>query len=250
MSKKQLLTETTLRIPGAWGGFEEITGRLPHGYSMCDAGLVMPDGQVVEMFPMKPDKEFAAVFESSCRAPATSEELSILNRYTVSLGLVGPGGSLEAARTMLRAGAAILQTGRAGAGGAGVFVDNSLLAHGATNWTEMATVDDIEAITFAFVGIIRQKLDVRTVGMNVLGKPDLVMSRRDFDENNDSIIDLIRYVASSKKKIGDRHIMAMESGTQFQSEVLETDDAPVGSPSHNPSGRLRLVNLKTIGELN
>jgi len=245
MSKKQLLTETTLRIPGAWGGFEEITGRLPHGYSMCDAGLVMPEGQVIEMFPMKPDKEFASVFESSCRTPATSDELSILNRYTVNLGLVGPGGSLEAARTMLRAGAAILQSG-----GAGVFVDNSLLAHGATDWTEMATVDDVEAITFAFVGIIRRKLDVRTVGMNVLGKPDLVLSRRDFDENNDFIIDLIRYVASSKKVIGDRHIMAMESGTQFQSEVLETDDAPVGSPSHNPSGRLRLVNLKTIAELN
>jgi hypothetical protein len=146
---------------------------------------------------------------------------------------------------MMKAGAAIVQTGAAG-----VFIDNSMLAHGATLWTEMSNVCDIEAISFAFVGVIRGKTEVRTMGMNVLGKPDLTMSRQDFNDNTDSMIDLIRYVCSTEKPIGDRHIIAMEMGTQFQSRVVETDDAPVGSHLHNPFGRLQLVNLKAIGESN
>ena len=39
---------------------------------------------------------------------------------------------LEAARTMMQAGAALLR-----AGGAGVFIDNSALAHGGQQWLEM-----------------------------------------------------------------------------------------------------------------
>ncbi|MCY2975718.1 MAG: hypothetical protein NTW52_13745 [Planctomycetota bacterium] len=245
MSTKKPAIETTLRIPGAWGSFEEISDRLPKGYSMCEEGLAMPDGHVIEMFPMKPDKKFAGIFESSCRRPATADELAIVNRYTVNLGLIGPGGSMKAAQTMMKAGAAIVQTGAAG-----VFIDNSMLAHGATLWTEISTVCDIEAISFAFVGVIRGKSEVRTMGMNVLGKPDLTMSRQDFNENTDSMIDLIRYVCSTEKPIGDRHIIAMEMGAQFQSRIVDTDDAPVGSHLHNPFGRLQLVNLKAIGESN
>jgi hypothetical protein len=245
MSTKKPTIETTLRIPGAWGSFEEISDRLPKGYSMCDQGLALPDGQVIEMFPMKPDKEFPGIFESSCRRPASADELAIVKRCTVNLGLIGPGGSLKAAQTVMKASAAIVQTGAAG-----VFIDNSMLAHGASLWTEMSSACDIEALSFAFVGIIRGKSEVRTMGMNVLGKPDLTMSRQDFNENTDSMIDLIRYVCSTDKPIGDRHIIAMEMGTQFQSQVVDTDDAPVGSHLHNPFGRLHLVNLKTVGERN
>jgi len=245
MNKKKSIVETTLRIPGAWAGFDEIVSRIPKGFSICDDGMVMPDGQVIEIFPMKPDKDFPGVFESACRKPATAEELSTLKRYTVNLGLIGPGGSLEAAKTMLQAGAAIIQTG-----GAGVFIDNSMVAHGASLWNEMAAMNDIEAISFAFVGIIRRKTDLHTMGMNVLGKPDIVMSRSDFDENNDSMIEMIRYVCSSKKVIGDGHIIANEFGPQFQTKLIETDDAPVGSYLHNPSGRIQLINAKTIRDRN
>jgi len=245
VSKKKSIVETTLRIPGAWAGFDEIANRIPKGFSLCDDGLVMPDGQVIEMFPMKPDNEFPKVFEAACRKPATADELSTVKRYTVNLGLIGPGGSLEAARTMLQAGAAIIQTG-----GAGVFIDNSMLAHGASLWKQMAAVGDLDAVSFAFVGIVRRKADVHTMGMNVLGKPDVVMSRSDFTEDNDSMIEMIRYVCNSKKAIGEGHLIINEFGPRFKARLIETDDAPVGSYLHNPLGRIQLINVKTISDRN
>ena len=86
---------------------------------------MVPGGGEIEFVPMPPDDQFPQIFESSCRMPAAKDELATLARYSVNIGLNGPGGSREAALAMMQAGAAIVR-----AGGAGVFIDNCGLAHG------------------------------------------------------------------------------------------------------------------------
>src|SRR5207253_5301354 len=106
--------------------------------------------------------------------PAAEDELATVDRYTVNVFLSGPGGSMQAARTMMQAGAAVVR-----AGGAGVFIDNSTLAHGGRHWLEMSEDGGPDALSFDFVAIVRGKTEVGTMGMHVLGLRGGVMKRAD-----------------------------------------------------------------------
>ena len=152
-----------------------VAGRLP----FHARGAVLPDGKQVEFGAMEADDQFAGIFRSSCRQPATDDELATVDGYTVNVLLSGPGGSMEAARTMMQAGAAMVR-----AGGAGVFIDNCALAHGGQAWLEMTEDGGPDAMSFAFVAIIRGEAEVRTMGMHVLGLRDIVMNRADADADD------------------------------------------------------------------
>ncbi|MCA9078771.1 MAG: hypothetical protein KDA93_27350 [Planctomycetaceae bacterium] len=245
MDSQHASVETTLRIPGDWADPGELIQRLPEGYRLTGELLVLPDGTEIEFFPMQPDDQFAQIFQSSCRHPATSEELAVVSRYTVNVGLCGPGGSLDAARTMLRAGAAIIQ-----AGGAGVFIDNSALAHGGQLWVDMAEDGSPDAASYAFVSMSGGERDLRTMGMHVLGYPDLVMRHDDLEVDTELLVEVVRYVSRGEKPIGDGHLLCDEHGPRYQAMAISGDRFPPGSPMHNPYGRLKLVSIKDIAEGN
>ena len=75
-------------------------------------------------------------------APPTEEELATADGYTVNVVLSGKGGSMEGARTMMEAAAAMVR-----AGGAGVFIDNSGLAHGGELWLEITREGGPDALS-------------------------------------------------------------------------------------------------------
>lgn len=233
------------RIPGQWSGPKELVERLPAGCRLAAEALVLPDGTEVEFGVLKADNQFAHIFRTSLRQPATSEELSIVDRYTANSCLMGPGGSLAAARRMMAAACAIVR-----AGGAGVFIDNCALAHGGQNWLALAEDAGPDAVSFAFAAIVRGKAEAYTMGMHVLGLPDLVMSRADARDNDMGLVEFIRYLARGEKPVGNGHIFADLDGPRFQAHAEPADPKQAGSPLHNPFGRLRLVNAKDMAERN
>jgi hypothetical protein len=237
--------EIALRIPGKWSHPRELVQRLPAGHRLTPESLTLPDSTSVEFDAMAADEQFAQIFRSSCRQPATEDELATVDNYTVNAILRGPGGSLESARTMMQAGAAIVQ-----AGGAGVFIDNSALAHGGAGWLEMTEDGGPDALSFAFVSIVRGRAEVWTMGMQVLGLRDIVMKRSDADANEFGIIEVIRYLARGEKPIEDGHLLADLNGPRFQAFAQESAEGPVGSPIYNPFGRLKLVSMRDIAEAN
>lgn len=244
MTSANTSVRTTLRIPGAWSHPRELVERIPDGVRLTPESLVLPDGAEIELTAMPPDEQFADIFNTACRRPATDEELEIVGRYTVNIGVTGPGGSLDAALTMLQAGAAIVR-----AGGAGVFIDNSALAHGGGDWIEMADDGSPDALSFAFVSIVGGKREIETMGMHVLGLPDLVMARADSDA--DTMIEVIRYLAAGEKPMGDGHLLADGRGVlRFRVAATSSDDRTVPSAMHNPFGRLRLTSFKDVAESN
>jgi hypothetical protein len=245
MNQEDTVVRTTLRIPGNWSHPRELLERMPEGFRLTPEALVMPDGTEIEFTPMPPDEQFAGIFRSACRQPATNEELEIVDSYTVNIVLSGPGGSRQAALTMMQAGAAIVR-----AGGAGVFIDNSAVAHGGRQWLEMTEDGGPDAVSFAFVAIVRGRQEVWTMGLHVMGLPDLVMRRLDLDANGDLIIDVIRYLCRGDKPVGDGHVLADEDGPRFRAVATSSDPQDAGSPMHNPFGRLKLVSMKDIAESN
>jgi hypothetical protein len=235
----------TLRIPGKWSHPGELIERLPPGCRATNDTLVLPDTTQVEWGALRADDQFAQIFRSSCRQPATEDELATVDGYTVNVCLNGPGGSLEKARAMMRAGAAVVR-----AGGAGVFIDNSALAHGGQNWLEMTEDGDTDALSFAFVAIVRGRAEVWTMGMHVLGLPDVVMKRADAEADGLDIVEVIRYLARGEKPVGDGHVLADLDGPKFHAYAQDSPGKVAGSPMHNPFGQLKLVSVRDIAEAN
>src|SRR6266851_6361072 len=192
-----------LRIPGNWSHPRELVQRLPAGCRLTAEALILPDATQVEFGAMAPDDQFAQIFRCSCRQPATEDELATVDGYSVNVLLSGPGGSMQAARTMMQAGAAVVR-----AGGAGVFIDNSLLAHGGRHWLEMTEDGGPDALTFAFVAIVRGPAYVWTMGMHVLGLRDVVMKRADIEVSGFDIVEVIRYLSRGEKPVDDGHVVA------------------------------------------
>jgi hypothetical protein len=243
MNEQAAPIKIAVRIPGKWSHPQELIERLPAGCRLTGAALILPDATQVEFGAAAADDQFAQIFRSSCRQPALDDELAAVDGYTVNLFLSGPGGSPQAARTMMQAGAALVR-----AGGAGVFIDNSALAHGGRHWLEMTDDGSPDALSFAFVAIVAGKTDVWTMGMHVLGLRDVVMKRVDADDFD--IIEVIRYMSGSEKPIEDGHVIADLDGPRFRAFTTNHAAVPAGSPMHNPFGRLKLVSMRDVAETN
>lgn len=234
-----------LRIPGNWADPADLVERMPDGVELTPGGLMLPDGTDLEWMPLLPDDQFAGIFRSACRTEARPEELEVLDSYSVNIALTGPGGSLDAARVMLRAGAAIVR-----AGGAGVFIDNSGVAHGGHDWLEMADDGGSDAVSYAFINIIRGQHELWTMGMHVLGLPDLAMKNLNDQDDTETLVEVIRYLCESERSIGDGHILADEEGARFRVATTTGHVFDSDSPMHNPWGRFKLVSMREIAESN
>ncbi|MDB5339280.1 MAG: hypothetical protein JWN70_4899 [Planctomycetaceae bacterium] len=237
--------QITFRIPGAWSHPRELVERLPPGFRLSPEGMRLPDGTEIEFSPVPPDEQFPQIFATACRRPPTDDELEILGRYTVNVVLTGPGGSLESALTMMQAAAAIVR-----AGAAGVFIDNSAMAHGGDDWIAMTEDGGPDAISFAFTSIIRGEPEIYTMGMQVMGFPDLLMRSADVDERGETIVEIIRYLCGGDRPIDIGHMLADENGPRFQVVAKEWDEFDPDSSMHNPYGRLKVANVKDIAEGN
>lgn len=235
----------TLRVPGDWSHPGELLERLPGGFRLTPEALLLPDGTEIEFNPLAPDEVFPQIFQSACRRPPSDDELGVLARYSVNVGLSADGGSLAAALAMMQAGAAIVR-----AGGAGVFIDNSALAHGGNDWIAMTDDGGPEAISFAFASIVRGPREVYTMGMHVMGFPDLLMRSADVDERGETVVEIIRYVCGGDRPFEVGHVLVDERAVRFQVVAREGDEFESESPMHNPYGRLKIVSVREIAEDN
>jgi hypothetical protein len=234
-----------LRIPGTWSRPRELSERLPTGFSLTPESLILPDATRIDCWAMRADRQFADIFRSSCRRAATEDELATVDNYKVNVVLSGPGGSVEAARKMMQAGAAVVR-----AGGAGVFIDNSALAHGGRDWLDMTEDASPDALSFAFVAIVRGKEEVWTMGMHVLGFRDVEMKRVDADANDMDIIEILRYICRNEKPVEDGDIIADPGGLRYQTFLRACARGPEGTPMHNPFGSISLLSMRDIAETN
>lgn len=231
--------EVTLRIPGSWSGLVELIERLPRGCNCAPGSLVLADGSQFEMNVLPADEEFPGIFASSCPKTPTGEEREQIEDYKVNVCLTGRGGSLDAAKQMMAAAAAVLR-----AGAAGVFVDNSALAHGATDWLTLLDSADDGGLYWAFVGTVRSKEVLYSVGMHVLGFRDAIIpatGNDDFDYR--TLHSFLGFTAFSGAPVKDGDLVNDPVLPTFHVHSQPDDRFPVDAPMFNPYGRWRLAPL-------
>jgi hypothetical protein len=228
--------EVTLRIPGAWQRPEELFDGLPRGLRWTEAGLALADGTEFELHVFPADEEFPGLFAGSCPKLPTEDERQRIENYRVNVCVTGPGGSFARARRLMEAAAAVLA-----AGGAGVFVDNSGIAHGATDWLTLFDSADTGGMYWAFVSAVRSDEELYSIGMHVLGCRDAVIpATGDHERDLRTLHSFLGYSAFSGVAIKNGDLVADLVLPNFRAYAEADDRTPAEAPMFNPYGRWRL----------
>jgi hypothetical protein len=208
---------------------------------MAGNKLVLPDGAEFELNALEADEEFPGIFASSCSKLPTQEEREQVESYKVNVCLSGRCGSVASAKQLLAAGAAVIR-----AGGAGAFVDNSGIAHGATDWITLHESADNGGVYWAFVSTARLEGILFSVGMQILGFRDAIMpatGNEDYDYR--TLHSFLGYTAFSGVKLEDGEIVGDAVLPTFRVHKEPHDRFPDGGPMFNPFGQWRLETLET-----
>jgi hypothetical protein len=235
-----------LRIPGPWKELRELQRRLSNGIAIRQDQLVLPDGRAAWLDLRKADREFPKIFTTSCRREGSRTQSVNLKTYRTQLCLVGPGGSMDAARDMLELGAAVLR-----AGGLGAFIDNGLVAHWRADWHELCQHrSDPDAVFYTYVNMAHCPPDYFSCGMHALGYRDAIITTGDaLPLALEALEDFLRATCRSDPQWQKDEIFASESGGRYRLTPEEyvvpyTPFVKKDHPSINPFGRWRLTPLQ------
>lgn len=230
-------TRVSLRVPGRWKSVAQLKEQLPEGFGIDVDRLCLPGGRHVEFGPLPADSQFPSIFRQTClHGAATREELRIIDSYTMNATVACEGGSYAAARQLLDAGAALVR-----AGGAGVFIDNSLMAHSGRDWTEMAASDELDVLFFAFVCPLRLRGEFQSFGMHIFGQPDGVLKEgSDNRATLRALESLLRELFHGQYLYQAGGTFRDPSGRTFHVRAEPCTAAAATHPIYNPHGRLRL----------
>ena len=228
--------EVTLRLPGTWQHPGELIERLPEGCRLTANELILKSGLRFEFNALDADEDFPRVFAESCPKLPTEEERDQIENYTVNVCLTGPGGSLETAHNLMQAAAAIIE-----AGAAGVFVDNSGISHGATDWLTLTADRQNGGVYWAFVTTVQNEDELYSMGMHILGFREAVIPRTGNEEYVfRTLHSFLGYSYASGAVIKDGDVVGDTILPTFRVYREPHDRLAPGTPMSNPFGQWRL----------
>lgn len=176
--QEQYPVEIVLAVPGKWLNRAEVVAALARkgrGYRLAGERLTNPaTGDSFDLEIAGHDPDLMETFIPAGRERLSLPDFAALDNHTYTLYLTGPGGSLESARRIMDAAAALLW-----AGGLTVLVESSGAVHTAAQWLDCVRYQDsdLAALYHAFVRLNRPDDDqLVSCGMHNLGLRDGVIS--------------------------------------------------------------------------
>ena len=246
MERTELPPAVNLRVPGRWQSLDEFLGQLPPACRWRRPWLHFESLPSVVLDWKPADTEFPQVFEISCRRPPLLDELNCIQRYSHNACIQGEGGSLEAARDLLQASAMLIR-----AGGAGVFIDNGALSHGAADWLNLEKhCHEPLAMFYAFVNITRCANGYTSYGMHTVGQQDCFIKCRPSSDEAGSLAlraleDFLRTAARQQRVWVENEEFSDQDGHRFALRPhAHVDWLEDHHPMWNPYGRWELVSAR------
>lgn len=236
--------QTVIGIPGLWADRADIVtsiARRSAGYLF--AGMVMmkigtKDRVKLEIYEHDPNLKNA--FSIAGHGRLTKEDLETIGSHTFTLYLVADGGSVEAAKKLLHAANALLESG-----GIAVKIESTGTAHRADQWAEFCAHDYLEtwAILQAFVAYIGGDGVYYSCGMHNLGFPDAIVEA---DIASDEAVKLLQtflgHLVVENPMIDDRDTFSVDAGTPRYRLFHEACTLYAASDLfHNPFGMWKMV---------
>lgn len=172
--------QTVLCIPGRWADRTELIARIVEhgdGYLFAGGVLMHPPTQAMFELHVEPaDPRMASAFRAAGRHWVDDDAMAAIAEHTTVLYLVGQGGSRERASEFMNAAAALLK-----AGGLGVKVESTGIAHTPQDWLDMTANQYLFAAYRAFVITITDS-GAYSCGMHNFGLPDAIVDASASDD--------------------------------------------------------------------
>lgn len=163
-----------LCIPGIWTTRSEIiksVARKSEGYIFA-GNVISKVNEPINTFGIEVydyDKYLADAFEIAGNETFSEEQLNRIKNHSLSMYLVGEGGSIDLVIKLVDAAYALLKSG-----GLGVKVESSGTANTLEKWSNLHKKNDIVDLFNSFVTIIEETDFYYTCGMHCFGLPDVI----------------------------------------------------------------------------
>lgn len=220
MSESLPAPSIILCVPGTWSSRTELVEaivRSDSGYLFAGQILMhVPTRQAFELEFHAHDPRMAAAFRAAGPHWRDSPAMDAIGRHASVVYLIGPGGSKRNADALMIAAAALLD-----AGGLGVKVESSGLAHSPADWRALAADAPLFSAHRAYVLYITGP-QVYSCGMHNLGLRDAIVK----SDNTAQSVELLR--------IFTRYLF-IESPTLLAGQTFSADaNAPVYRLNDDP----------------
>jgi len=228
-----------LGVPGLWKDRTHFLHSVIESSDFLFAGNVLfhpptKRGLVVDMYEHDPRLQEAFAIAGGGRIPPA--DLEAIGRHTMTPYLIGPGGSLENAKFMVQAAAAILK-----AGGIAVKIESTGVAHPRDRWLKLVDQELVVHGIDSFVVFLDGKGDFYSCGMHNLGFRDALFVSPPPDALEQLRLFLF-YSQNPKQPLSDRNTVTLGS-IKYRMHATPCDTFPADSPFHNPYGLWTLARV-------
>ena len=206
--------EIVLCIPGPWDSQTDLVKRVVKdsgGYIF--AGRVLQKLESEEFFELQleyPDERMFSAFQAAGPHWKGTPEMELIATHKSVAYLISNGGSLEAAHSIMEAANGLLK-----AGGFGVKVESTGIAHSPQAWAEQCKYNYLFKSHSSYVVYITDIEYTYSCGMHNFGLPDAITRTSESENSADLLRDFTHYLLSESPQI--------ESGQTFSADA----DSPV-----------------------
>lgn len=244
MSDTKPLAQLVLCVPGPWSDRSELLQRIIEGtkgeYLFAGRLLMhVPTKHVFDLEHEAADERMAQAFAAAGPHWRESAEMAAIGTHRGVVYLLGHGGSDQNVQALMLAAQALLD-----AGGLGVKVESSGLAHSPTDWRRMCAELHLFSPYKAFVVIAGGRHEAYSCGMHTFGMHDVQV----FEDDGAEAVHVARtfswYVYTERPEIRDGQSFACEQGAPgYRVSNGEGVDYGADSLFSNPYGTWQLRRL-------
>lgn len=239
--------EMVLCIPGPWPDRDACFKAVMQdsgGYLMLgDSLLHVASSFKCALEFQGPDPEIERAFSASASDWRDTPEMRAIAEHRSVVYLIGQGGTRATAEAMIRASAALLD-----AGGLGVKVENSGLAHPVEKWRALVANLYLFSAHEALVVYVTGE-QIYSCGMHLLGLPDAITAGSDRAAGVELLRVFTRYLFFEAPELRDEQTFAADAEAPLYR--LQRDGGvtyPADSLFANPDGYWRLVPMQALAD--
>jgi Domain of unknown function (DUF4261) len=230
-------------IPGVWKNPGEIAQAVAKqnkdlmfaGFTLMDS--VTQDVSFIEWH--EHDPRLVDVFEALGQPWISEKDLANIAQHRGTLWVLSSNVSLTHARQMMKVGQTLLQ-----AGGLGVKVETSGVAHSSQRWQTLANAaDETSRVYCAFVNLVEGTENDYSCGMHNFGLPDVSLPKPDDSASAAQVLHQFnQYQLNALPEFSDGDEFSVDENMPRYSLSFEAcEDREPEHPFYNPFGRWHLT---------
>lgn len=209
MSDKEI--EIVLCIPGPWADRSALIESIVKdsgGYIF--AGMILMHPETSQFFNLEfdgRDERMAPAFEAAGSHWRNTPEMELISSHKSVCYLISKGGSIESAHSIMHAANALLN-----AGGFGVKVESSGLAHPPKDWQKQCKYNYLFKSHSSYVVYITSE-STYSCGMHNFGLPDAIVDSSEAENPTELLRVFTHYLLSESPEIKEGQTFSVDSAS-------------------------------------